>query len=245
MTITIEKSKTSAAPVDRTLKCSCTERSEKTKAAPVCPVHAISRLLAAMPNGQSAKISGRITDKKIGTFLLNVLAKLNIEYKAADGTHLSGTHSIRGGGALMVSVMGVPLEIIKKFGRWNSDAVHIYVLDAPLLTMAKNLARTLMGVPAAFSGLGEDNCIQLKTPPVIGEIIRVWHQFPVLTEGNPPEISGMWMEGACQKSNKLSFVLKFEDQLSIGNSDEWSSTIKFPLIDGPAWYKLTARPPNN
>ena len=53
-------------------------------------------------------------------------------------------HSARGGGSLAMALGGVSLEIIKKFGRWLSDAVHLYVSDAPILTINRTLANTMM-----------------------------------------------------------------------------------------------------
>lgn len=42
---------------------------------------------------------------------------------------LFASHSLRRGGCVVYHANGIPLETIKRFGRWNSDAVLLYIHD--------------------------------------------------------------------------------------------------------------------
>ena len=43
--------------------------------------------------------------------------------------HLVGSHSQRCGGATALYAAGYSIEYIKRFGRWKSDCVHIYLWE--------------------------------------------------------------------------------------------------------------------
>ena len=49
------------------------------------------------------------------------------ELYGADKAKLFRSHSLRHGGASAYAAAGVPLHVIKEFGRWKSDAFMIYV----------------------------------------------------------------------------------------------------------------------
>ena len=126
----------------------------------------------------------KVNDNFWKNFLQNALRRMDVQLFTPDGIKMYGAHSLRGGGALIMSLSGVPLEIIKKFGRWESDAIHIYVLDAPLLRMAENVGKFLMGaIKNSADNIwerwdGEPSLQKLSKAPCIGDVIRVWYQLP-------------------------------------------------------------------
>ena len=171
----------------------------------------------------------RVKEKDWDAFLLAVLARMNVTTTASDGrTMLCGTHSLRGGGALALSLAGMPLDVIKKFGRWESDAVHLYVLEAPLIKSSRMISKSLaLDWDQAHRGL--------DPTPAINGIIRVWHVIPE-KERAGTGMTGLWMEGICIDCDDHRFTLDFrhDRNLQIGN---WNGQMRFPVRGGPTWYK--------
>ena len=142
-----------------------------------------------------------------------------------------------------MSLVGVPLDIIKTFGRWKSDAVHLYVLDAPILTMAENLAKVLMEeIPKSYANFTDSRDSKIdkvfKKLACVDDIIRVWHPLPPESppDDEVPSLIGIWMEGRCIATDTTTFTLNFEQNLqNIVVENEWSDTIRFPMQDGNSW----------
>ena len=58
--------------------------------------------------------------------------------------NLFGTHSLRRGGAQALATAGWALEDIKFFGRWASDAVELYLLEAPFAAKGHLIAAAML-----------------------------------------------------------------------------------------------------
>ena len=59
---------------------------------------------------------------------VNLVLELSAkELYGADNSKLFRSHSLRHGGASAYAAAGVPLHVIKEFGRWKSEAYMIYI----------------------------------------------------------------------------------------------------------------------
>ena len=58
-----------------------------------------------------------------------LLQEIGLPTTDSTGRHLYGTHSFRRGGAQCLAAAGWPVEAIQRLGRWESDAVFLYVRD--------------------------------------------------------------------------------------------------------------------
>ena len=167
-----------------------------------------------------------------------------MQLKTPDNKNYYGTHSLRGGGALSMSLAGIPLEIIKKFGRWESDSIHIYVLDAPILKMAENLAKNLTDmITNSYDNFELQKQTSFKRIPIINDIIRVWYALPLESmpdneEDDYPIASGIWLEGKVVAVTPTNFTLFFEENNNANN--DWPEKIIFPTFGGYSWYKLNS-----
>ena len=56
------------------------------------------------------------------------MIKFSVERIGLSGGNFAG-HSLRAGGATDLFAAGVPYPVIKKFGRWKSDAALLYYRD--------------------------------------------------------------------------------------------------------------------
>ncbi len=59
---------------------------------------------------------------------LNHIVKANIVGLGVDPKTF-GSHSLRAGGATEAATKGVDTYLIKRHGRWKSDAVYLYIHD--------------------------------------------------------------------------------------------------------------------
>jgi integrase len=59
---------------------------------------------------------------------VNLVLELSAkELYGADNSKLFRSHSLRHGGASAYAAAGVPLHVIKEFGRWKSEAYMVYI----------------------------------------------------------------------------------------------------------------------
>ena len=216
---------------NRTLHCICDQRKRKV---PTCPVCAIAKLVQyAQETDQIRLRPPVITPSYFEDFIKTLLHRLDVQTTTPDGTQMYGTHSLRGGGALALSLGGMPLEVVKKFGRWESDAIHIYVLDAPILSMGRRIAQAFdLGKVAQAHMAIEDR--KYSRNPIVGDGIRVWYQLPLEEE---EELKGMWCEGLCVATDSLTFTINFENEMK-NTTVDWKGCVRFNLVNGPSWYKI-------
>ncbi|PLW30333.1 hypothetical protein PCANC_24498 [Puccinia coronata f. sp. avenae] len=94
----------------------------------LCPIKAILRRLANAPTGDSSLFGycgpiGRVNiTRKMMVYRIQQLLK--------DGGFVGLTgHSFRVGGASLRHALGVPVDQIKKLGRWKSDCYKVYIKE--------------------------------------------------------------------------------------------------------------------
>ena len=95
----------------------------------ICPVTALSNLLALMPSGANLPLFQYkewvpLTDTKVRRHLNLLLTRLGL---AASGFT---SHTFRRSGATFVFNNNVPLQNIQRHGTWTSDCVWRYVTDS-------------------------------------------------------------------------------------------------------------------
>ena len=157
VSIKIAKSKTDQQAIShtRTLACVCGEGRHDPQvfsavSVPrVCPVHAAQFLLHHHEGRSDEKLHFDTRYKEVS--YSGLLRKLRTLLKRAgfdtlddEAGELFGTHSLRRGGAQALAMAGWPIDLIKAFGRWLSDAIEVYLLDIPLMTHGRELAASML-----------------------------------------------------------------------------------------------------
>ena len=106
-------------------------------ASPLCPVNAVSTLLARCPTLPNAPAFNRL----YGPFSKWYFIEKVHEYLLRCGIPTAGFsgHSIQKGAAVTAKVKGLSKEDIKLLGRWKSDAVDLYINDVPQSSLTANL----------------------------------------------------------------------------------------------------------
>ena len=64
-----------------------------------------------------------------------------MQTKDSKGEYLYGTHSLRRGGCVMLSLSGWSVQMIQKWGRWASACIFKYVMEAPLVYLGESVTR--------------------------------------------------------------------------------------------------------
>jgi hypothetical protein len=95
-----------------------------------------------------------------------------------------GTHSLRRGGAQALALAGWPLESIKFFGRWLSDAIEQYLLDIPFKVRGHLMASSMAPTYAGAGEVENPICPQVRSVAVgelrMSDALRV--QLPMCPE---------------------------------------------------------------
>ena len=143
------KTDTAAAGVSRTHGCVC-----QGGEAPLCPVHVMLQLLAALPH--RGRVPGPLFPTRSGKDPTPEAIRDAIRTAAAaagepltapspsGGTRQRfGEHALRVSGAQMFARWGLALYEIQLLGRWGSDAVERYVQEAPLTRLATGITPRL------------------------------------------------------------------------------------------------------
>ena len=147
VSILVTKSKTDvqARSVKRILDCCCTGE----KGYRMCAYHSLLYLtkntggLACESFTPGAGIPAlEVQGYRDG--IRSLLTCAGVEVRDEEGRWRFGTHSLRRGGAQALARAGWPLELIKFFGRWLSDVIEIYLLDAPMQAMGHMIASTMV-----------------------------------------------------------------------------------------------------
>jgi len=119
---------------------------------PFCPVHCAARLCFFTGGGAVERLTLGKHEKPPGdSFLLNkireFLQNAKVPITAVMGgltVQLFGSQSVRRGGAQALALAGWPLDTIKFFGRWLSDAVERYLLEAPMAARGHMIAESML-----------------------------------------------------------------------------------------------------
>ena len=78
----------------------------------------------------------------LGSFIRKALPACGVMVNDGEN-NLYSAHSARGGGAMALALAGIPIQEIQVFGRWKSEAVMVYVLNAPLLSNVTYIANAM------------------------------------------------------------------------------------------------------
>ena len=146
-----------------------------------CPVHSLAWLCCVHGHRGATPDSARGEKQAFGggagggawspgpycerlRLLLQRAGVATVELVAGVIVQLFGTHSLRRGGAQALARAGWSLDAIKFFGRWLSDVVELYLLEAPFAAKGHLLARSMVGkIPPV--GVGQD--VEGKSPPAV------------------------------------------------------------------------------
>ena len=160
-----DKTNQKGIPKFRMLDCVCNQEKTqvssslmdklgKVKTLPICPVHAAAWLCQHHSGSDVEKLNMGNGYKPPGdTFVLHGLRQLLTRCgipTTTDGETLGiviqmfGTHSLRRGAAQALAYAGWSLEDIKFFGRWLSNAVETYLLEAPIVSRGHLLASAMV-----------------------------------------------------------------------------------------------------
>ena len=99
----------------------------------LCPVSWFEAYSAVRPKGlflfhNTAKPAEKLSAKRPNGILKEWLARAGVP---EDERALFGSHSLRKGGATKAASQQVRMHVLKRHGRWKSDAVYLYIVDSP------------------------------------------------------------------------------------------------------------------
>ena len=184
-----DKTDQSGKPKYRSLQCVC-QGNKLNKLVPMCPVcctKLIRRDSDTMGADSKWWVSQGIMSKRMGQegfrkMMREMLVLVGEKVVDERGIHRFGGQSLRRGGAQAAALAGVPVHLIKLFGRWTSDVVYRYVRDTPLDTV--NMAKLMYR--------GACDGVEFRTPSMlVGETVLV-----------PDVQNQVWLQGdVCEVSN--------------------------------------------
>ena len=136
---------------------------------PICPVHSLVwlRKVSGLPFDSSEPFSIPLGAGR-GRSIPQYQSYLRFIKTMVLGLGLVGvfaTHSLRRGGCQALCLAGWTRDEIKLYGRWLSDAIDVYLLDAPLLVSSLQMARSMITRIRGGSG----SAAEFSKAPRIGE----------------------------------------------------------------------------
>jgi site-specific recombinase XerD len=111
----------------------------------LCPIEAFTewneQLTIIQPEGEylfcNLMTGAKLSDSTPNHILKNALSAIGV-----DATEY-GSHSLRKGGATAMAKANIEERLIRRHGRWLSDAVHVYITDSTVTKL--NAARSIFG----------------------------------------------------------------------------------------------------
>ena len=176
--ITKSKTNVSQRTVKRMLDCCC--KTHDANPLKLCPVHCLKDLIESSGNARDEVMSpGKTTPQPdISGYvktLRDLLANSGVKIVNDDNKYIYGTHSLRRGGAQALALAGWPIEMIKYFGRWLSDIIEVYLLDAPIKAMGHVLASTMLTGITGGGKMDAGGDFEIGPKKLVkGTRIRVW-----------------------------------------------------------------------
>ena len=132
----------------------------------------------------------------------------------------------------MLALAGCEIAVIKDLGRWASDVVLRYVLDAPLLQRSKSLASAMFN-STAQTVFGKT---QLNPKPEVDDLINVW--FP----DQDSLCDGTWVQGKVRSTKETgsnqSFLLALTDAEPKVKNKQFAvseSCVEVPFNESTQW----------
>lgn len=168
--IMLSKDKTN--PEERTtrrrLTCVCAS-SQLGADEVVCPCCCIQRLVRDSPPHRSAttstspELSCGLKAKRLGhdgflKGLRDLVKRAGHALRDASGRNLIGKHSLRRGGAQSLKKAGWSVDMIQMWGRWDSSAVFLYIMDSAYEARWPEVA------PAMLGSCSSQHCPGAKDP---------------------------------------------------------------------------------
>ena len=189
ITLGATKTNTKGVSLTRALDCTCAGRTPDRTS--VCPAHALASLVFASRGDANVRLTPRcgtvISPDAFRGDIRTLLSDAGIDTLTDEGLHRFGTHSLRRGGAQALARAGWPMDVIKTFGRWLSDAVELYTLEVPLQTHGHRLAHTMLhGVTGACDSVEIAPRRLCKDARVMFEHVDAWHEAWVLAVASEP-----------------------------------------------------------
>ena len=151
-----------------------------------CPFHAALRQMervrriamkcecdfAAMPFFPN-ELGQVVTKATVVATINSVVAKCGLPVKDAVGRPLYGGHSLRTGGAVLLSSLGLETTKIEAMARWNSPMLLYYIRSAPLKSITKEISSLLLAKSSSSSAKdGQNTSGQKALAKSIGELSR-------------------------------------------------------------------------
>ena len=143
ITFSLLSTKNSFGRCTRTLHCNRNN--------PACPVALLVHLYqlhikhTGTPPDPKSPVFSYLDGRVMTRARMSLLLRQYI--KACDlDERLFASHSLRRGGCVVYHANSIPLEVIKRFGRWNSDAVLLYIHDTDS-TKTKEMASCFDKLP--------------------------------------------------------------------------------------------------
>ncbi len=111
----------------------------------LCPAHGLQDLFSGVRRSPSFSIEDPVFQRtKGGRLTYGEVLRFTKESPREFTSETVGTHSFRRSGAQWLFKGGVDLQIIKRVGRWKSDAVFDYLRECQVpLTTRKNLTKVM------------------------------------------------------------------------------------------------------
>jgi hypothetical protein len=104
---------------------------------PLCPVRALRCLFNKHPTAPDSPLFARRAGAFSKAFFISKIREYLL--KAGIPTRGFSGHSLRKGAAVSAVAKGLSRDEIKRLGRWQSDAVDIYINDLPKAALTANL----------------------------------------------------------------------------------------------------------
>ena len=126
--------------VCRKLNCVCGQE-QLANSVPICPVCCLRKIRMDSDmkvNDKAWSISAGKKEKPLAydgflKMLIRLMGEIGEDVLEGDGkTNKFGGQSLRRGGAQRLALEGVPIHLIKLYGRWQSWVVYRYVTECPL-----------------------------------------------------------------------------------------------------------------
>ena len=153
------------------------------------------------------------------------MKKLGHHTVSPEGSKMYGSHSARGGGALAMALAGWSEQYICKWGRWESDAVQIYILDGPILN-TQNIASSMrnQNLKVIFN-------TEVEPLPEIGDEVRVWIQN-----------DEVWLNGYVSfVANHTFKFVPFDYIDPPSGTNPAAGCIEVNTASSQPWYKVSAK----